>query len=342
MVGVGILGFGYWGPNLARNFWENSKCSLVSIADLRREQLSVAAARYPGVHLTTDLAEILSNLAIDAVALATPVDTHFDLGMAVLGAGKHLWIEKPMTETSAQAKKLAAEASRRGLVLFVDHTFIYTGAVRQIKKTISSGDLGQTYYYDSTRINLGMFQSDVNVISDLAVHDFSILDYLIGLQPVAVSATGRNHFDGAPENLAYITLHYQNGFIAHINVSWLAPLKVRRILIGGSKKMITYDDLEPSEKIKIYDKGVVFTDDPEQIQEMRVGYRVGDMWAPKIDRTEALQLATDDFFDSILTGQKPLTDALNGIRVVEIIEAATASMRAKGATICLQPMEIAA
>src|SRR6185295_9128188 len=199
-----------------------------------------------------------------------------------------VWVEKPMTETSKQARHLVDEAERRGLVLLVDHTFIYTGAVQKINEVIKSGDLGRIYYYDSIRVNLGLFQRDVSVISDLAVHDFSILDHLLREHPTAVSASGVNHFNGTPENLAYITLFYDSGTIAHANVSWLAPVKVRQILVGGSKKMITYNDLEPSEKIKVYDKGVSFTDDPEKIQEMRVGYRTGDMWAPKLAVTEAL------------------------------------------------------
>jgi predicted dehydrogenase len=234
------------------------------------------------------------------------------------------------------------EADRRGRVLIVDHTFIYTGAVRKMGEIIKSGDLGRVYYYDSIRVNLGLFQRDVSVISDLAVHDFSILDYLLGEHPVAVSASGINHFPGTPENLAYITLFYNSGTIAHANVSWLAPVKVRQILVGGSKKMITYDDLEPSEKIKVYDKGVSFTDDPQQIQEMRVGYRTGDMWAPKLAVTEALRVEGEHFVDCIEHGKTPETDGRLGLRVVELIEAATSSMRGRGETVYIRRQEKAA
>jgi predicted dehydrogenase len=272
---------------------------------------------------------------IDAIAIATPVSTHFELAMAVLKAGKHLWLTKPMTETSLQARKLIDEAEKRSLVFLIDHTFAYTGSVRKICEIVASGDLGQILYYDSTRVNLGLFQRDVSVLSDLAAHDFSILDHVLHEQPVAVSASGINHFPGTPENLAYITLFYDSGTIAHINVSWLAPVKVRQVLLGGSKKMIVYDDLEPSEKIKVYDKGVSFTDDPRQIQEMRVGYRTGDMWAPKLDSTEALTVEAQHFLACIEGGKVPLTNGRSGLRVVELIEAATSSMRGRGETVHL-------
>jgi len=255
--------------------------------------------------------------------------------MAALKAGKHVWLEKPMTETSLQARALVDEAEKRGLVLLVDHTFIYTGAVRKMADLIKAGDLGKILYYDSIRVNLGLFQRDVSVISDLAVHDFSILDFLFNEHPVAVSAGGINHFPGTPENLAYITLFYDSGLIAHTNVSWLAPVKVRQILVGGAKKMITYDDLEPSEKLKIYDKGVSFTDDPKMIHEMRVGYRTGDMWAPKLDSSEALRVEGEHFVDCIINSKTPITDGKLGLRVVEVIEAATSSMRGRGETVHL-------
>jgi predicted dehydrogenase len=307
--------------------------------DQDKKKLDLVQRRYPGIKVTTNFQDLLEDSSIDAVAIATPVSTHFELGMAALKAGKHLWLEKPMTETSMQARKLVEESMRRQRVLFVDHTFVYTGAVRKMGEIIKSGDLGRVYYYDSTRVNLGLFQRDVNVISDLAVHDFSILDYLLGEHPVAVSASGINHFPGTPENLAYVTLFYDSGTIAHINISWLAPVKVRQILIGGSNKMITYDDLEPSEKVKVYDKGVSFTDDPKQIYEMRVGYRTGDMWAPKLDGTEALRLGGQHFVDCIVNGKVPETNGNLGLRVVELVEAATSSMRGKGETVYIQHQE---
>lgn len=339
MISIGIIGYGYWGPNLVRNFAETPGAAVGAVADLDPAKLELVKRRYPGVTTTANFHDLLRDASIDAIAVATPVNTHFELGMAALRAGKHLWLEKPMAETALQARKLIDEAERRKLVLIVDHTFIYTGAVRKMAEIIRSGELGRVYYYDSIRVNLGLFQRDVSVISDLAVHDFSILDYLLGEHPAAVSASGTNHFPGTPENLAYITLFYDSGTIAHANVSWLAPVKVRQILVGGSKKMITYDDLEPSEKIKVYDKGISFTDDPEQIHEMRVGYRTGDMWAPKLAVTEALRVEGEHFVQCIEHGKVPETDGRLGLRVVELIEAATSSMRGKGETVYIQRQE---
>ena len=336
MISIGIIGYGYWGPNLVRNFAETSEATIGGVADLDSAKLALVARRFPGVKVTTDFTELLRDPSIDAIAIATPVHTHYELALAALRAGKHVWVEKPMTEHSHQARQLIDEAERRGLVLLVDHTFVYTGAVQKMAELIHAGELGKLYYYDSIRVNLGLFQRDVSVISDLAVHDFSILDFLVREQPSAVSASGTNHFPGTPENLAYVTLFYDSGFIAHANVSWLAPVKVRQVLVGGSKKMITYDDLEPSEKIKIYDKGISLTDDPEKIQEMRVGYRTGDMWAPKIGVAEALGTESAHFVDCIVNKKVPRTDGQLGLRVVELIEAACRSMRCKGATVYTQ------
>ena len=339
MITIGIIGYGYWGPNLVRAFAELPNAKVGGVSDLDTRRLALVTRRFPGVHTTTDYQSLLRDPDIDAVAIATPVSSHFELAMAALKAGKHLWLTKPMTETSLQARKLVDEAEKRKLTFIIDHTFIYTGAVRKMAEIVASGDLGKIYYYDSIRVNLGLFQRDVSVISDLAAHDFSILDFLLKEHPVAVSAGGINHFPGTPENLAYITLFYDSGVIAHANVSWLAPIKVRQILLGGSKKMITYNDLEPSEKIKVYDKGVSFTDDPRQIQEMRVGYRTGDMWSPKLDGTEALLTEGLHFVDCIEKGTAPQTDGRSGLRVVELIEAATSSMRARGETIHLSQQE---
>ena len=342
MINIGVIGYGYWGPNLVRNFAETPGANVSAVADLDVAKLALLQRRYPAIRVTNEVSELLNDPKIDAIAVATPVQTHFELGLAALRAGKHLWMEKPMTQTSGQARLLVAEAARRGLTLLVDHTFIYTGAVMKMGEIIKSGDLGQIYYYDSVRVNLGLFQRDVSVISDLAVHDFSILDFLLEEHPVAVTASGTNHFPGTPENLAYVTLFYESGSIAHVNVSWLAPVKVRQILIGGSQKMIRYDDLEPSEKIKVYDKGVSFTNDPTQIQEMRVGYRTGDMWAPKLGVTEALRVEGEHFVDCIEHGTLPRTDGQLGLRVVELIEAASQSMRRRGETVHLGPTELAA
>jgi predicted dehydrogenase len=336
MIRIGVVGYGYWGPNLVRNFAETPGAEVAAVADLDTNKLATVKRRFPAVHTTTNFNDLLADATIDAVAIATPVNTHYELAMAALKAGKHVWVEKPMTETYEQAQRLVEEAERRGKVLHVDHTFIYTGAVQKIAEIVRAGELGKVYYYDSIRINLGLFQRDVSVISDLAVHDFSILDHLFGEHPAAVTASGTNHFPGTPENLAYVTLYYDSGMIAHANVSWLAPVKVRQILIGGSKKMVTYDDLQPSEKVKIYDKGVSFTDDPAKIQEMRVGYRTGDMWAPKLAGTEALSVEGEHFVDCISQKKRSLTDGHLGVRVVELIEAASSSMRNKGKTVYLR------
>ncbi len=245
-MNIGVIGYGYWGPNLVRNFAEVPGAAVRMVADLDSGKLATVQRRYPAVRVTSDFMELIKDPGIDAVAIATPVGTHFELAMAALKAGKHVWVEKPMTETSLQARKLVDEADKRKLVLIVDHTFIYTGAVRKMGEIIHGADLGKIYYYDSIRVNLGLFQRDVNVISDLAVHDFAILDYLLDEHPTAVSASGLTHFPGTPENLAYITLFYDSGTIAHANVNWMAPVKVRQILVGGSKKMIVYDDMQAS------------------------------------------------------------------------------------------------
>jgi predicted dehydrogenase len=339
MVNLGLIGYGYWGPNLLRNFADLPRVKLAGVSDLDPKRLETVQRRYPGVQTTTDYRDLMRDASIDAIAIATPVQSHFELALAALRAGKHVWLEKPMTETSDQARTLVDEAEKHKRVLLVDHTFVYTGAIRKMGDIIRSGDLGKVLYYDSIRVNLGLFQRDVNVISDLAVHDFSILEFLLGESPNAVSASGTNHFPGTPENLAYITLFYDSGTIAHVNVSWLAPVKVRQILIGGSKKMITYDDMESSEKVKVYDKGVSFTDDPEKIQEMRVGYRTGDMWAPKLDASEALRIEGDHFIDCIERGETPQTDGRLGVRVVELIEAATSSMRGRGEAVHVRRQE---
>jgi len=335
VLNIGVIGYGYWGPNLVRNFSELTDARVHTVADLNPKALETVARRYPATKVTNDAMALIRDPEIDAVAIATPLATHFSLAMAALKAGKHVWLEKPMTETSMQARALIEEAEKRGLTLHVDHTFVYTGPVRKMRELVQSGELGKVLYFDSMRVNLGLFQRDVNVIADLAVHDFSILDYVFDQHPTAVSAAGINHYPGTPENLAYITLFYESGFIAHVNVSWLAPVKLRSILIGGTEKMITFDELQPSEKLKIYDKGVSFTNDPAKIHDMRVGYRTGDMWAPKVDGTEALLVEGKHFVDCIRTGAKPVSNGEFGFRMDELIEAATASMRGRGETIHL-------
>jgi predicted dehydrogenase len=329
-INIGIIGYGYWGPNLVRNFAEIPGAQVKIVSDFKPELLAKVQTRYPSIQTTTNCQDIFNDPSIDAVVIATPVFTHFDLALAALQAGKHVMVEKPMTTNSEQALRLIEEAATRKLVLMVDHTFVYTGAVRKMHDLIASNELGEIYYFDSVRVNLGLFQNDVNVIWDLAVHDLSILNYVLPSQPYAVSATGISHIPGGTENIAYMTLFFANNLIAHVNVNWLAPVKVRRTLIGGSQRMIVYDDLEPSEKIKIYDKGITLNNNSESMYKMLVGYRTGDMWSPKLDMTEALHTEGLHFINCIQQGERPITDGQAGLRVVRILEAATQSMKKQG------------
>jgi len=341
-INIGVIGYGYWGPNLVRNFAEIPGAKVTSVSDFKPELLAKVQARYPAVKVTTDSQDLFKDPTIDAIAIATPVSTHFDLALAALQAGKHVMVEKPMTTTSEQAMRLIEEAEKRNLVLMVDHTFVYTGAVRKMHDLIATKTLGDIYYYDSVRVNLGLFQHDVNVIWDLAVHDLSIMNYVLPSQPYAVSATGISHVPGEPENIAYLTLFFENNLIAHINVNWLAPVKVRRTLIGGSQRMIVYDDLEPSEKVKIYDKGITLNGNSESVYQMLIGYRTGDMWSPKLDMTEALRTEGLHFINCITKGDRPITDGVAGLRVVRILEAATQSLKQQGRLIELNLAEVAA
>jgi predicted dehydrogenase len=330
MIEMGIVGYGYWGPNLVRNFSEAAGSRVAAVCDLRPQRLAAVGRRYPTIRTTNSFDDLLKDAAIEAIAIATPVRSHFELALSALKAGKHVLIEKPMTETTEQARRLIDAARRSHRVLMVDHTFVYTPAIRKLRDLVRAGELGSIYYYDSIRVNLGLFQHDVNVIWDLAVHDFSILEYVLAEHPIAVSANGASPVPQSLESVAYISLFFGSGTIAHVNVNWLAPVKVRQILVGGSRKMIVYNDLEPSEKIKVYDKGVTLTDDPDKIYQMRVGYRAGDMWAPQLETREGLAAEVEHFLDCIETGNVPETDAEAGMRVVELLEAATLSMRDRG------------
>jgi len=330
MIRVAVIGYGYWGPNLVRNFADIPDAQVVAVCDLRPERLVPAQGRYPTIRVTTDPYELLQDTSIDAIAIATPVSTHYDLALSALRAGKHVLVEKPLAATSEQAIRLIDEADWQNRVLMVDHTFIYTGAVRKIHELLGAGELGEIYYYDSVRVNLGMFQHDVNVIWDLAVHDLSIIDYIFAARPRAISVTGMRHIPGEPENIAYLTLFFDGSLIAHIHVNWLTPVKVRRTLIGGSRKMIVYDDLEPSEKIKLYDFGITVNHSPENVYQMLISYRMGDMWSPRLDLTEALQRVTTHFVRCIEGYDHPTSDGLSGLRVVKILEAATQSMQKFG------------
>jgi predicted dehydrogenase len=336
MIQLGVIGYGYWGPNLVRNFLEVPDSKIRAVSDLNPERLALVRRRYPMVRTTTEYRDLIEDPDIDAIVVATPVSTHFDLAWQALQAGKHILVEKPLARTSDHAKKLIAEADRRDLVLMVDHTFVYTTAVRKIKEIVDQKELGEIYYYDSVRINLGLFQHDMNVLWDLAVHDLSIMDYLLPSIPQAVSAAGINHVPGEPENVAYLTLFFENTLIAHIHVNWLAPVKIRRTLIGGSRKMVVYDDLEPSEKVKVYDKGITVNISPDSLYQALVGYRTGDVWAPRLPTTEALLLEAQHFIACIEQGTRPVTDGQAGLRVVRILEAATQSMIQRGRPIELE------
>ncbi|MBD2164375.1 Gfo/Idh/MocA family oxidoreductase [Calothrix membranacea FACHB-236] len=341
-IKIGVIGYGYWGPNLVRNFSEIPGAEIKTVSDFKPELLAKVQARYPKINVTTDCRDIYTDPTIDAVVIATPVSTHFDLALSALKAGKHVLVEKPMTVSSEQAMRLIDEAEKRNLVLMVDHTFVYTGAVRKMRDLVVSNALGDIYYYDSVRVNLGLFQHDVNVIWDLAVHDLSIMNYVLQSQPYAVSATGMSHVPGEPENIAYLTLFFESNLMAHIHVNWLAPVKVRRTLIGGSQKMIVFDDLEPSEKLKVYDKGITLNGHTESVYQMLIGYRTGDMWSPQLDMTEALRTEGLHFINCIQKGDRPITDGEAGLRVVRILEAASQSLKQQGRLVELNLAQVAA
>jgi predicted dehydrogenase len=338
MISIGVIGYGYWGPNLARNAAEAAECRLVAVADVSSAALAGAQKRHPSAKLYQSWKDLLADRSIDAVLIATPVASHFELALSALKVGKHVLVEKPFTATSAQARMLIHEAARRKLILMVDHTFVYTPAVRKIRELIQNGELGNVYYYDSMRVNLGLFQSDVNVIWDLAVHDLSILEYLLDGRPVAISASGAGHFQGSPENIAHLTLFYEKSVVAHLNVSWLAPVKIRQMLISGSRRMVVYNDLEPSEKIKVYDRGVSLETNEQQVQQMRISYRLGDMWAPQLSVREALLTAIEHFADCIAGKEQPITPGESGLEVVVMLEAAIMSLRQRGTPIEVTPL----
>lgn len=330
MLRVGVIGYGYWGPNLVRNFMSCPGSSVVAVSDLVEDRLLPLRKQYPNLLITSDSTQLIQDPSIDAIVIATPVSSHFELAISALRAGKHVLVEKPLASNSDHANQIIDEAATRGLVLMVDHTFVYTEAVRKMRELIVSGELGEIYYYDAVRVNLGLFQHDVNVIWDLAIHDLSIMDYVLPNKPVAISATGISHVPGQPENVAYITLFFPDRQIAHIHVNWLAPVKVRHTLIGGSEKMILYDDIEPSEKVKVYHKGITVTPGPEDVYKMLVSYRSGDMWAPRLDNSEALQTEAKHFVDCVENKLQPESDGLSGLRMVKMIEAAERSLRNRG------------
>ena len=328
MIRIGVIGYGYWGPNIVRNLHSLDSTRVAVVCDSNPKGQSRAKQAYPDVQVTSDASEILRSPSVDAVAIVTPVWTHFELAKAALENGKHVFLEKPLTSNAVQAEKLIELAEKKNLKIMVDYTFLFTGAVKKIRQLVDQGELGGLYYYDSTRVNLGLFQHDIDVIWDLAPHDLSIMDYLIHKEPEAVVATGQAHLNGHAD-VAFITVYFPQNTIAHINVNWLSPVKVRTTLIGGEKKMLVWNDLEADEKVKIYDKGVQITS-REGVYELLVSYRSGDMWAPKIEQTEALKVELQYFLDCIEKDQTPFNDGRAGLRVVKLLEAARESLKLRG------------
>jgi predicted dehydrogenase len=333
---VGVIGCGYWGPNLIRNFVGCPDTELLWACDLDENRLENVLRPYPNVRKTTDLNEVLADENVSAIAIATPVDSHYHLAKTCLEHGKHVLVEKPLASNVLQGEELVQLAKEKNLQLMCDHTFCFTGAVRMIKEIIESGELGEILYFDSVRINLGLFQHDVNVVWDLAPHDLSILDFLIDNKPISVSAHGVSHAQNNLENIAYVTLHYENSFISHFHVNWLSPVKIRKTIIGGTKKMLVWNDMDPAEKIKIYNKGIdIQFNDQEEKRRLLINYRSGDMHAPQTDHTEAISLLVKEFDASINEGRPSITDGEAGLRVLKILEASERSIKADGANVRL-------
>jgi predicted dehydrogenase len=333
LLRVGVIGYGYWGPNIVRNFHAQDQSRVVAVCDKSQKSLAKVRHAFPDMATTDDVDDLLTSPDIDVIAVVTPVWTHFELAKKALQNGKHVFVEKPFTCSVAQGEELIELAERKGLKIMVDHTFLFTGAVRRMKQMIDDGTLGELYYYDSTRVNLGLFQHDVNVLWDLAPHDLSVMDHLIKQKPEAVVATGERHLNGVAD-IAFMTLYYPGNMIGHINVNWLSPVKVRTTLIGGEKKMLVWNDLEADEKLKVYDKGVQMTSG-DAVHQLLVSYRTGDMWAPKIEQVEALKAEAGYFVDCILNNKTPFNDGHAGLHVVRMLEAADKSLQEKGKIISL-------
>jgi predicted dehydrogenase len=339
MIRLGIIGYGYWGPNLARNFSATNGCFLVGISDARQDRLALAKSKYPNVELFDNALSLIGSSTIDAVVISTPVATHFELAKLALNAGKHVLLEKPMTTSVNEALELIELALCKRLTLMVDHTFIYTGAVNKIKDLIFSEAIGRLRYFDSTRVNLGLFQSDSNVLWDLAPHDLSILNYITHQKPVSVNATGKSHTGNGIENIGYLTLHYEDDFIAHIGCSWSSPVKVRKILIGGDSKMIVYDDIEPTDKIRVYDSGYLLKKTEDEKSQLLIDYRIGDIHIPKLTTTEALSVMATDFINSIEHSSIPKSNCSIGLSVVNTLESAHESIKNDGKRVHLKIIE---
>ena len=333
MLKLGVIGYGYWGPNIVRNLRSLDGCEVAAVCDQSPAALARVAKAHPGLPVTTDPADLLTSPQLDAIAVVTPVCTHFELAKAALENGKHVFIEKPFTATTPQAEELIELGERKKLTIMVDHTFLFTGAVRKMRELLDDGVLGDLYYYDSTRVNLGLFQHDVSVVWDLAPHDLAIMDFLIKAKPDAVVATGEAHLNGHVD-VAYLTVYFPGNTIAHINVNWLSPVKIRTTLIGGEKKMLVWNDLEADEKIKVYDKGVQMQNGPG-LYDLLVSYRAGDMWAPRVEQVEALKVELSEFLDCVTKGRTPCNDGVAGYRVVKLLEAADQSLRERGKAVRL-------
>jgi predicted dehydrogenase len=329
MINLGIVGYGYWGPNVARNFFHCKRANLAAICDLNESRLNLAKSTYPLIRGYSEPGPLIHSDDVQAVAIVAPVLFHYELAKAALECGKHIFVEKPFTSNTRQAEELINLALKKGLIIMVDHTFLFTGAVRKIREVINSRELGSLFFYDSTRVNLGLFQHDVNVVWDLAPHDFSIMNHLIDNSPVAISAQGTQHFGTGLEDVAYIAAHFDNGFIGHFHCNWLSPVKIRKTLISGDKKMLVWDDLESDEKIKIYDRGVELKNG-EGVHNLLVSYRSGDMYAPKISNTEALKAEAEYFLDCIEKGMEPFNNGEAGLKVVRMLEAADKSLKRGG------------
>jgi predicted dehydrogenase len=333
MMGIGVIGYGYWGPNIVRNFNSIDSARVVALCDGSQDALNRARKAYPHITLTRDCSEIVNHPDVEAVAVVTPVSTHHELAKKALLNGKHIFVEKPFTATVAQAEDLVNLAEKKNLKIMVDHTFIFTGAVRKMKELIEGETLGELYYYDSIRVNLGLFQKDINVVWDLAPHDFSIMDYLITEKPTAVSACGKAHVNGK-EDIAFVTAYFTNNMVAHFNVNWLSPVKVRLTLVGGEKRMLVWNDAVADEKLRVYDKGIEVKN-TESMYNLLVSYRSGDMWAPKVDQTEALKMEAEYFVDCIFNDITPANDGHAGLRVVDMLEACDNSLRKNGKMVYL-------
>ena len=328
MIRFGVIGYGYWGPNIVRNLHGLDSTRVTMVSDKSPAALARVRKAYPEIQAIADPMAIVRSPDIDAVAVITPVWTHYELAKAALENGKHVFVEKPFTSSTAQAEELIEIAARKKLMIMVDHTFLFTGAVNKIKELIDSGVLGDLYYYDSLRVNLGLFQHDVSVLWDLAPHDLSIMDHLITREPEAIVATGEKHLNGV-EDVAYITIYFPDSIIAHINVNWLSPVKMRTTLVGGQKKMLVWNDLVADEKVRVYDKGVDITSG-EGLRDILVSYRTGDMWAPQVQQVEALRVELDYFAKCLAGGKTPFNDGMAGLRIVRMLEAAERSIRKRG------------